>query len=147
MSESYLERMGDNPLVIGILIFDAVASLLTLINPTGLIFVGDFYIALGMVVGSIIILRNYKKMNSKDIIKSLLLLTVFGGIAVAISLTLLLYLLGLAAGLLIPFFDLLITYIRISVSIAIVIGILVAVAFFSSIKLTDLLDKEKNSQS
>ncbi|MFX0123519.1 MAG: hypothetical protein ACFFAE_07740 [Candidatus Hodarchaeota archaeon] len=149
MSESFLERMGTYPIVISILMFDALASFLTLINPAGLIFVSDIYIALGMVMGSVFILYSRKKDEKLDligIIKTILLLAIFGGITVAVSLSLLFYLLGSAAGIAIPFFTMLISYIRISVSISLGIGILVFIVFFSLIKLAKINGKERTSQ-
>ncbi|MFW9906734.1 MAG: hypothetical protein ACFFFH_20680 [Candidatus Thorarchaeota archaeon] len=145
MSESIFEKMGKSPLVVSVLIFDSIASFLTLIIPARIMFFGDVFIALGMAMGSVYILHIQKmaeELYLKNLIKSLLLLTIFGGIASGLSISLIYYLLGAVAGIFIPLLDLLIFYIRISVSISFGVGFFVVITFFSFIKLKKIFGRE-----
>jgi hypothetical protein len=89
----------------------------------GFYYVGDFYIALGMIVASLYLFVKIK--NTKLLLRTVLLVSIFGGFVTALLISNMLFLLVSVVGRNVPFMILLLDEVRIAIIIALLIGFLV----------------------
>ncbi|MFX1536253.1 MAG: hypothetical protein ACFFDI_18715 [Promethearchaeota archaeon] len=125
MSSTFFERLGQNPVVVAILLFDCVTSLIFFLFPLTLYFLGDVCIFIGMIISIAYIL--YPKDDPINITKTILLTAFLGGIITALSLSIVIFLLLWLAGMTTPLLNLFIQTVVYTVALALIIGIVVII--------------------
>ncbi|MHA1227824.1 MAG: hypothetical protein ACTSPV_13840, partial [Candidatus Hodarchaeales archaeon] len=109
-------RLTDKNIMVSILIFTSISSLLTFLFPIGWFFNGDYYIGLGLIIGTsyhlLMVVKSDENVSFVILSVELLFIAIVGGLLSGTIIVIAFYLLGRAAGVIVSFVDFLLVYIQ-----------------------------------